>query len=68
VTVGSDQTVAVGQAPEPTVAGDAAGIAFNAQAMTILAQIAVAEASWHGVSLAGTMPALRVPRTAVGPC
>jgi len=65
--------VAVGQAHGRAVAGDVAGIAFNAQAVTVLAQIAAAEASGraiitgNGVSVAGRMPALRAARTAGGP-
>ena len=55
--------VAVGQADGRAVAGDVPGIAFNAQAVTVAAQIVAAEASGqasaHGVSVAGRMPALR---------
>jgi hypothetical protein len=74
VAVASGQATAVGQAPELPVAGVVAGIAFNAQAVTITAQIAATEASGrdvstgNGVGVAGRMPALRVPRTAGGPC
>ena len=45
VAVGSGQAVAVGQAHGRAVAGDVPGIAFNAQAVTVAAQIAAAEAS-----------------------
>ena len=38
--------VAVGQAHGRAVAGDGPGIAFNAQAVTVAAQIVAAEASW----------------------
>ena len=56
--------VAVGQADGRAVAGDVPGIAFNAQAVTIAAQIVAAEASGQsaggtGVSVAGRTPALR---------
>ena len=73
VAVGLGKNVAVGQAGDRAVAGDGPGIESNAQAGTVAAQIAVAEASEQaistgtGVSVAGTMPALRVPRTAGGP-
>jgi hypothetical protein len=66
--------VAVGQAHGRAVADESRGIESNAQAVSVAAQIVAAEASvqvvstGNGVSLAGTMPALRVPRTAVGPC
>jgi RES domain-containing protein len=66
--------VAVGQAHGRAVAGDGPGIAFNAQAVTVVAQIAAAEASrpvvsnGNGVSVAGRTPALRMRRTAGGPC
>ena len=61
--------VAVGQADGRAVAGDVAGIAFNAQAVTITAQIVAAEASGRsaggtGVSVAGRTPALRSARRA----
>jgi hypothetical protein len=42
VAVGPGQAVAVGQAHGRAVAGDAPGIAFNAQAVTVAAQIAAA--------------------------
>ena len=56
--------VAVGQADGRAVAGDVPGMAFNAQAVTVAAQIAAAEASGRsaggtGVSVAGRTPALR---------
>ena len=56
--------VAVGQAHGRAVAGDVAGMAFNAQAVTFTAQIVAAEASGRaagdtGVSVAGRTPALR---------
>ena len=61
--------VAVGQADGRAVAGDVPGIAFNAQAVTIAAQIVAAEASGRsvggtGVSVAGRTPALRSARRA----
>ena len=61
--------VAVGQADGRAVAGDVAGIAFNAQAVTVAAQIVAAEASGQltgdpGVSVAGRRPALRSARRA----
>ena len=61
--------VAVGQADGRAVAGDVAGIAFNAQAGTFTAQIAAAEASGRsaggtGGSVAGRTPALRSARRA----
>jgi hypothetical protein len=46
VALGPGQAVAVGQAHGRAVAGDVAGIAFNAQAVTVVAQIVAAEASW----------------------
>jgi hypothetical protein len=81
VAVGPGQAVAVGQAHGRAVAGDVLGIAFNAQAATITAQVAAAEASGQaaggpavggrsgrtGGSVAGRMPALRTARTAGGP-
>ena len=56
--------VAVGQAHGLAVAGDVPGMAFNAQAGTIAAQIVAAEAFGPsagdtGVSVAGRTPALR---------
>ena len=54
------QAIAVGQAPELAVAGDVAGIAFNAQAATVAAQIVAAEAS--GRAAGG--PSARAPTSA----
>ena len=61
--------VAVGQADGRAVAGDVAGIAFNAQAVAIAAQIAAAEASGRASAPASAWPAGRRPsdRPAGGP-